>query len=160
PTATAPSRRSSAFLEALHAGDPDRLEEVLRDARERGVDPDVVERIRAVARLLQGQVDAAIAELGGDGTAAAPGPDADGLLPRPALTQALLMLSLDRPVDGVRAATEALARARRREDERGVKASLRTLEAAYRALGRDEQADSLLAASLRRRPVSSRRTAT
>lgn len=109
------------------------FEAALEEARGRGADPAAVERLSAVAFLLRGELAPAVERLERD----------QGDAPRPLLAKALLALAL-RDADGAtRLAAEALLRARRDDDPGGVAASLRALEACYRWLGRDAQADAL-----------------
>lgn len=133
-------RLAQDVVRALRARDFTALEETIQRAIAEGSDLGAVERVRALAELARGDLEAARRSLRearrrsrGPGTA----------LARDHLAEALLELHAGEPLAGVRSALAALAVARRASDARGEAASRRALAACYRALGRGEQASRL-----------------
>lgn len=116
------------------------LEEAIRRAIAEGSDLGAVARVRAVAELARGDLEAARRRLRESRASGKADPSAQA---RHHLAEALLELSDGDPIMGIRATLAALAVSRRLADPRGEAASLHVLAACYRALGRDDQAARL-----------------
>lgn len=116
------------------------LEQAIRRALAEGSDLGAVGRVRAVAELARGDLEAARRRLRESRASGKADPAAQA---RHHLAEALLELSDGDPIMGIRATLAALAASRRLGDPRGEAASLHVLAACYRALGRDEQAARL-----------------
>jgi len=147
PSVRPPSQRPSSLppptgyvgdiVRALRERDFERLERAIQRAIAEGSDMGAVDRVRAVAELARGDLDAARAHLhrarrGGRDDVAAHG--------RYLLAEALLEVQAGEVVAAVRAGLGALACSRKLGDLRGETAALRTLARCYRSLGRDAQA--------------------
>lgn len=123
---------------AIRARDPDALDRIARRAVLEGSDMDAVARMRALADLLRGDIGAA----------------AHGLVRarslrhgpsnlRTLLAESMVALRAGAVPGAIRLALRALAEARRASDARGEAATLFTLAASYRALGRELDAQRL-----------------
>lgn len=126
-----------ALVRAIRERDFEALEDTMRRALVEGGDEHAVERVRALAELVRGDLAAARRGLR-EARRRAGAPRA-----RDHLAEALLELGAGEPVAGVRAALAALAVSRRGADPRGEEVALRTLAACYRALGREDEASRL-----------------
>lgn len=124
-------------LLAIRTRDRDALERAMERAIAEGIHPGTLARVRALAELARGDLDAARRSLQ---EARIRGRDDRAAQARAHLAEAIVELHGGDPVRGIRAGLAALAASRRDGDARGEAAALRTLAACYRALGRDDQA--------------------
>ncbi|HEY8432879.1 MAG TPA: hypothetical protein VIL20_31120, partial [Sandaracinaceae bacterium] len=127
-------------VRALRARDFAALERAVRRAAAEGRGLGAIARVRAVAELARGDLEAARRHLR---ESRASGKEDPGATARHHVAEALLEMCGGNPTRGVRAALAALAISRRLADARGEAAALRVLSACYRALGRDDQARRL-----------------
>jgi hypothetical protein len=130
----------SEAMRAIRDRDVAALDESMRRAIAEGSDLGAVGRLRAVAELARGDLEAARRTLR---EARANGRDDRAAQARYHLAEALLELHGGDPMLGVRAGLAALSASRRDGDGRGEAAALHTLAECYRALGRDEQASRI-----------------
>jgi tetratricopeptide (TPR) repeat protein len=130
-------------VRAIRRRDFDELERAIQRAIAEGSDLGAVGRIRAVAELARGDIEAARRNLRG---AQQRGRADRAAQARYHLAEALLDLHAGEPVAGIRAGLAALAASRALHDARGEAAALHTLAACYRALGRAGDAARLEAA--------------
>jgi hypothetical protein len=130
-------------VRAIRRRDFDELERAIQRAIADGSDLGAVHRIRAVAELARGDLEAARRSLRG---AQERGRGDRAARARYRLAEALLDLHAGEPVAGIRAGLSALAASRALGDARGETAALHTLAACYRALGRERDAARLEAA--------------
>lgn len=127
-------------VSALRARDFESLEGAIGRAIAEGGDLGAVGRVRAVAELARGDLEAARASLR---EARERGRDDPAARARSLLAEALLDLRAGEPLRGVRGGLAALAVSRGQADPRGQSAALHTLAACYRALGRADEAAEL-----------------
>lgn len=133
-------------LRAVHAlmnGDVESVERALDMAVAEGRDLAATDRVRAMAFLARGDTASAMAAMARARSAS------EGNLKsrtRDALTLAWIFLQSGEVEHCVRAALDALAAARRTEDERGEGAALKTLASAYARMERPEDEALLIAA--------------
>ncbi len=139
PEAGADRPLTPDVVRAIRERDFEALEATMQRAIAEGRDLGAVERVRAVAELARGDLEAARRRL----REARRLRSAGAALTRDHLAEALLELHAGDPFAGVRAALAALAVARRSADARGEAASLRTLAACYHALGQPDAAARL-----------------
>ena len=145
-TSVTPAPVRSFVEEAVRAfreRDFEALEATIGRAIADGGDLGAVGRVRAVAELARGDLEAARGALR---EARERGRDAPSSRARSLLAEALLDLRAGEPMRGVRGGLAALAVSRTLSDPRGESAALHTLAACFRALGRDEEAAGLDAA--------------
>jgi hypothetical protein len=136
-------RISLRAVHALMQGDVDSVERALDMAVAEGRDLAATDRVRAMAFLARGDTASAMAALARAREAG------DGDLrsrTRDALTLAWVFLQSGEVEACVRAALDALAAARRNDDERGQVAAMKTLASAYRRIDWEAEQERILAA--------------
>lgn len=136
-------RISLRAVHALMKGDVESVERALDMAVAEGRDLAATDRVRAMAFLARGDTASAMAAMARARNAS------EGNLKsrtRDALTLAWIFLQSGEVEHCVRAALDALAAARRTEDERGEAAALKTLASAYARVERSEDEALLVAA--------------
>ncbi len=136
-------RISLRAVHALMKGDVESVERALDMAVAEGRDLAATDRVRAMAFLARGDTASAMAAMARARNAS------EGNLKsrtRDALTLAWIFLQSGEVEHCVRAALDALAAARRTEDERGEAAALKTLASAYARVQRSEDEALLVAA--------------
>ena len=130
-------------VKALTDRDFGKLQSWVNRAWAQGRAPDAIRRVQALGELAQGRVRSARSTLSGFGSVGQE--DVRGA--RTDLAYAWVALHEGDAVESIRFALRALARTRKDDDTRGQEAAMRTLSAAYRALGRDDDAARLEQAS-------------
>jgi len=136
-------RISLRAVHALMKGDVESVERALDMAVAEGRDLAATDRIRAMAFLARGDTASAMAAMA---RARSAGEGSLESRTRDALTLAWIFLQSGELEHCVRAGLDALAAARRTEDERGEAAALKTLASAYARADRSEDEALLVAA--------------
>lgn len=138
------ARVSAIAVNALLAGDLEKVDRTIDAAIAEGRDLAAADRVRAMAFLAKGETENALAAF--ERARSKAGTDLRARA-RASLTLAWIRLHSGDVLASIRACLDGLADARRMKDPRGEAAALQTIAAALRSLGRDADADAVADAS-------------